>query len=96
MYLLTSSDLPLIQSLDLVGGILDLQPYRRAVAETAGEVTSGAMIYVAFAAYPELFDRKYLMMLRVGEETASLERMFKSSADEMTEELSYQIRQLNN
>lgn len=96
MYLLISSDLPLIQSLELVGGILDLQPYRRAVVETAGKVTAGAMIYAAFASYPELFDRKFLMMLRVGEETASLGRMFESLADEMTEELNYQIRQLNN
>lgn len=96
MYLLTSSNVPIIQSLELVGGILQFQPYRRAVAETTGAVTTGTMIYAAFASYPELFDRKFLMMLRVGEETASLERMFKSLADEMTEELNYQIRQLNN
>lgn len=50
----------------------------------------------SFSRYPELFDKKFLVMFRVGEETGALDRMLKTLADDTSEELNYQVKQLNN
>ena len=54
------------------------------------------MLCEAFSRYPDLFDKKFLVMLRVGEETGALDRMLKTLADDTSEELNYQVKQLNN
>lgn len=95
MCLLVGSDVPILSSLNLVGGILRLYPYRKAVHDSCNELESGSLLCEAFSRYPELFDKKFLVMLRVGEETGALDRMLKTHADDVTEELNYQVRQLN-
>lgn len=94
--LLVSSDVPLIQSLELVSGILTLYPYKQSLSYVSDEVRAGSLMADAFAAYPELYDRKFLVMLRVGEETNSLDAMTKTLSDDLAEELNYQIKQMNN
>lgn len=95
MCLLVSSDVPILSSLNLVGGILRLYPYRRAVLDSCVELESGSMLCDAFSSYLDLFDKKFLVMLRVGEETGALDRMLKTLADDTSEELNYQVKQLN-
>lgn len=95
MCLLIGSDVPILSSLNLVGGILRLYPYRKAVQDSCAELESGSMLCEAFSRYPELFDKKFLVMLRVGEETGALDRMLKTLADDTSEELNYQVKQLN-
>lgn len=95
MCLLVSSDVPILSSLNLVGGILRLYPYRKAVWDSCVELEFGSMLCDAFSSYPDLFDKKFLVMLRVGEETGALDRMLKTLADDTSEELNYQVRQLN-
>ncbi len=89
MCLLVGSDVPILSSLNLVGGILRLYPYRKAVHDSCNELESGSMLCEAFSRYPELFDKKFLVMLRVGEETGALDRMLKTLADDTSEELNY-------
>ena len=96
MYLLVSSEVPILQSLELVGGILQYEPYRRAMMKACAEVESGKLMCAALSENPELFDKKTLVLLRVGEETSSLDRMFKSLSDDLTEDLNYRIKQMNN
>ncbi len=95
MCLLIGSDVPILSSLNLVGGILRLYPYRKAVQDSRVELESGSMLCESFSRYPELFDKKFLVMLRVGEETGALDRMLKTLADDTSEELNYQVKQLN-
>lgn len=96
MYLLISSEVPILQSLELVSEIMQFVPYRRAMAEASTEVVSGQPIYAALSEHPELFDKKTLVMLKVGEETASMDKMLKSLSDDIAEDLNYRIKQLNN
>ena len=53
-------------------------------------------MYAALSEYPELFDKKTLVLLKVGEETASLDKMLKSLSEDIAEDLNYRIKQLNN
>lgn len=71
-------------------------PYRRAITRTRAEVESGMLMYAALSENPELFDKKTIALLKVGEETASLDKMLKSLSDDITEDLNYRIKQLNN
>lgn len=96
MYLLVSSDVPILQSLGLISEILQYMPYRRAMTKASAEVESGKLMYAALSETPELFDEKTLVLLRVGEETASLDKMLKTLSEDISEELSYKIKQLNN
>lgn len=96
MCLLVSSDVPILSSLNLVGGILKLYPYRKAVLDACYDLESGDMLCESFARHSDLFDRKFLVMLRVGEETGALDIMLKTLADDTSEELNYQLKQLNN
>ena len=96
MYLLVNSEVPILQSLELVGEILQYMPYRRALAKAGAEVESGKLMYAALSEYPELFDKKTLVLLKVGEETASLDKMLKSLSEDIAEDLNYRIKQLNN
>ena len=96
MYLLVSSDVPILQSLELISEILQYMPYRRAMTKASAEVESGKLMYAALSETPELFDKKTLVLLRVGEETASLDKMLKTLSEDISEELSYKIKQLNN
>lgn len=96
LHLLVSSEVPLLQSLELVSEIMQFVPYRRAMTRASTEVLSGLPIYAALSESPELFDKKTLVMLKVGEETASMDKMLKSLSDDITEDLNYRIKQLNN
>ena len=95
MHLLVSSDVPILQSLELVSEILQYLPYRQAMTKASAEVESGKLMYAALSEHPELFDKKTLVLLKVGEETASLDKMFKSLSDDFSEELNFKIKQLN-
>ena len=96
MNLLVSSDVPLLQSLELVGGILSLYPYKQSIETVSDKVRTGSLMVDAFAEYPQLYDKKFLVMIRVGEETNSLDTMLKTLSDDLSEDLNYQIKQLNN
>ncbi|MBR6183033.1 MAG: type II secretion system F family protein [Bacteroidales bacterium] len=96
MNLLVSSDVPLLQSLELVGGILSLYPYKHSVEAVSEKVQTGSLMADAFADYPNLYDKKFLVMMRVGEETNSLDTMLQTLSDDLSEDLNYQIKQLNN
>lgn len=96
MYLLVSSEVPILQSLELVSEIMQYMPYRRAMTKAIAEVESGMLLYAALSKNPELFDKKTLVLLKVGEETASLDNMLKSLSVDISEDLNYKIKQLNN
>ena len=64
--------------------------------KAGAEVESGKLMCTALSEYPDLFDKKTLVLLKVGEETSSLDKMFKSLSDDLAEELNYKIKQLNN
>ncbi len=66
------------------------------MTKASAEVESGKLMYAALSETPELFDKKTLVLLRVGEETASLDKMLKTLSEDISEELSYKIKQLNN
>jgi Type II secretory pathway, component PulF len=59
-------------------------------------VEHGGLLHTGFAAYPAIYNRKFTVLLRVGEETNSLDTMLKTLSEDMSAELDYEIKQVNN
>lgn len=95
MNLLVSSDVPILQSLALARDVLSLYPFRESIKDIAQKVQNGSLINEAFALYPNLYEKRFLMMIRVGEETNSLPEIFGSLSEDITEELNYYVKQMN-
>ena len=96
LYLLISSNVPILQSLRLISDIIRFYPVRRSLLDTCDIVEHGGLLHTGFSAYPTIFSRKFTVLLRVGEETNSLDTMLKTLSDDMSAELDYEIRQVNN
>lgn len=96
MHLLVSSDVPILQSLNLMQGIISFYPYRRSISETCLMIERGRTLTEGMVRYEHLYGKRFLVLLKVGEETNSLEDMLLTQADETNAELEHEIRQLNN
>lgn len=96
MHLLVSSDVPVLKSLYLLQGIMTFYPYRKSLIDVCLMIERGQTLASGMVRYEILYGKRFLVLLKVGEETNSLERMFLTQANETDAELEYEIKQLNN
>lgn len=96
MHLLVSSDVPILKSLYLMRGIIAFYPYRKSIEESCRMIEHGQTLAECMREHENLYGKRFLVLLKVGEETNSLEQMFMTQADDTDAELEYEIRQLNN
>ena len=96
LHLLVSSDVPILQSLRLIADIVHFYPVRKSLTQTCDIVEHGGLLYTGFEAFPLVYSRKFIVLLRVGEETNSLDTMLATLADDLSAELDYEIKQINN
>lgn len=96
MHLLVSSDVTILQSLCLLRGIMTFYPYRKSIIEACLMIEQGQTFTDCMSQYESLYGKPFLVMLKVGEETNSLEQMFHIQANDLTAELEHEIEQLNN
>ena len=95
MYLLVSSDVPILQSLRLMRGIITFYPYRKSIENVCRMIEKGQTLTDGMGQYEALYGKRFLVLLKVGEETNSLEQILMTQADDTNAELEYNIRQLN-
>lgn len=96
MCLLVESDISLLRSLNLVGDVMLLHSYRKAIRQACFEIENGVMMWETLARESCLYGKKFIAMLRVGEETGALGHMLRTLADDMSTETDYRIKQINN
>lgn len=96
LHLLVSSDVPILQALWLMSDAVRFYPVRKSLDETCDIVEHGGLLHTGFAAHPEIYDRKFTVLLRVGEETNSLDTMLRTLSDDTSAELDYELKQKNN
>ena len=96
MHLLLSSNVPILRSLLLMEGIITFYPYRQSIREIRRMIESGYGLTDGVALHEILYGKRFLVLLRVGEETNSLEQMLLRQADDTNAELEHEIKQLNN
>ena len=96
MHLLVSSDVPILEALYLMRGIIVFYPYRKSIGEVCIMIEKGQTLTNSICRYENLYGKRFLVLLKVGEETNSIEQMLLTHANDTTAELEYEIKQLNN
>lgn len=96
MHLLVSSDVPILQALYLMRGIITFYPYRQSIEEVCRMIEKGQTLTDGMDKYENLYGKRFLVLLKVGEETNSIEQMLLTQANDTNAELEHEIKQLNN
>jgi len=94
-HLLLSSDVPILESLRLMKGIISFYPYRESIEAICRAVEKGASLAEGISPYVHLYGKRFIVLLKVGEETNSLDNILLSQANDTYAELDYEIKQLN-
>ena len=66
----------ILRALEIMANQVSNTILRKILAETAANIESGANLSDSFSAYPRIFDRLFLNVVQVGEESGSLDRSF--------------------
>lgn len=96
MHLLVSSDVPILQALYLMRGIITFYPYRQSIEEVCRMIEKGQTLTDGMDKYENLYGKRFLVLLKVGEETNSIGQMLLTQANDTNAELEHEIKQLNN
>lgn len=96
MHLLVSSDVPILHALYLMPGIITFYPYRQSIEEVCRMIEKGQTLTGGMDKYENLYGKRFLVLLKVGEETNSIEQMLLTQANDTNAELEHEIKQLNN
>lgn len=94
MYLLYSSGVPLLQGLGMLREIITFYPYRNSFDRICKGLADGESFAANIEKYPELYDQKLVILLKVGEETNRLSDMLRKQGEDLSAELEHKLKQL--
>jgi type IV pilus assembly protein PilC len=94
LYLLISSGVPLLYSMQMLVDIITFYPYQCSFKSIANALQHGEMFTANLEKYGKLYDKKLTTLLRVGEETNRLPDMLNMQAEEFTKNLEYSLKKL--
>lgn len=94
MYLLYSSGVPLLQGVEMLRDIITFYPYQQSFGTICDGLNNGESFAGNVAKFPELYDRKLTILLRVGEETNRLSDMLRKQGEDLSAELEHKLKQL--
>ncbi len=81
-----ASGVPLQKALRTLALQVKHPKFRRIINKIEEEITKGTSLSTALAKYPKVFPRLYVSIVRVGEESGTLEKSFESLAFQMERE----------
>lgn len=96
LYLLVSSDVPLLRSLLMLEDIIHFYPYRKSFADIAEGLKRGESFSDNMEKYKYIYDYRLITLIRVGEETNRLAHMLSSQSKDITSELEHDLKQFGN
>lgn len=94
--LLLESGVPLIDGIILLKEIITFYPYRISFNHIAKDLEKGEPFFTAMAKYPKLYNRKFITLIGVGEETNQLFSMLQKVGEELTADLEYRFKFIGN
>ena len=81
MYTITKAGVPLLRGLTGLQSSTHNAVLRAALADVLGSLEAGRDISTSFSRHPEIFQPMYINMVRVGEETGTLDKAFLRLCD---------------
>lgn len=96
LYLLYGSGVPLLQGIEMLEDIITFYPYQQSFAAICNGLRRGELFAASLEPYAALYNKKLIMLIRVGEETNRLEQMLLREGEELTQGLEHELKQLGN
>lgn len=90
MTLLTASKTPMLQAIQLVKKIISFYPFEKALIIIENDIMHGKLLYESMQAF-NLFDKRFVSLIKVGEEVNQLEQIFEKLDHQFAEELDHRI-----
>jgi len=84
---LLKTDIAIVQSLEITSMVVGNYYYKKALQDAAKKITKGLQINKVLSAYPKLFSPTVLQMLKVGEESGSVDTTLDEVAQFYEEEV---------
>ena len=94
LYLLTSSGVPLLTSIETLSSVIGFYSYKKSFEDIAKGLERGSTFAKEISLFPDLYDIRLVALVRVGEETGRLPEMLHRRAETLVNELEYVIRRI--
>jgi type IV pilus assembly protein PilC len=96
MHLLISSNIPLLRSLQMLEDIIRFYPFSVSFGDVSRKIVEGGSFAGNLGKYENIYSKKLVALIKVGEETNTLDKMLFQQAADITTELEYKLKQLGN
>lgn len=96
MHLLISSNIPLLRSLQMLEDIIRFYPFSESFGNIARKIIEGGSLGDKIAQYENIYSKKLVALIKVGEETNTLDKMLLQQATDINAELEHKLKQLGN
>lgn len=94
MALLTVSKTPMLQAIQLVKKMISFYPFEKALVIIENDVLHGKLLYESMQQF-KLFDKRFVSLIKVGEEVNQLELIFEKLDRQFAEELDHRISMIS-
>lgn len=94
LYLLYSSGVPLISGIGMLREIITFHPYQRSFEAICDGLNIGKGIAETMERYTHLYDRKLVVLIKVGEQTNRLGAMLHKQGEDLTADLEHRMKQI--
>lgn len=96
MHLLISANIPLLRSLQMLEDIIRFYPFSISFGNISKKIIGGGSFGENLGIYENIYSKKLVALIKVGEETNTLDKMLFQQATDITMELEYRLKQLGN
>ena len=77
LHVMVTSGVPMVQSIELLHDQEADKGLKKILAESQERIKSGSFLWESFAAYPHVFERVFVSLIRAGESSGTLDIMLK-------------------
>jgi type IV pilus assembly protein PilC len=94
MRLLTETNTPLLQALELVRQMITFYPVEQSLRLAQDDILLGSSLSTALSKY-DFYPAKFIQMIRIAEEVNKLEHFFEQLSEQYTEEVEYKTNAIS-
>lgn len=94
LFLLYSSGVPLIRGIAMLREIITFHPYQHSFDEICEGLNRGKGVAETMDKFEKIYDRKLVVLIKVGEQTNRLGAMLQKQGADITTELEHKLKQV--
>ena len=94
-YLLLNSNVPLLQTVGLTKQMISFFPIQQSLLKAEEDIVQGQMLYHSLA-QSSFYPQRFLALVKVGEESSSLDTIFQKMSTQLNEEVEQRTALISN